>query len=180
MAELVLEKLQYPLGQAVLTADLTPDKRAEFIQVIAALPESLKMAVYNLSDEKLDTPYRPEGWTVRQVVHHLADSHMNSYIRFRWALTEDEPEIKTYDERAWAMLPDAKSAPVDWSLDLLTAVHRRWVHLLEHMAEEDYKREINHPEWGMVNLDKMLCLYEWHCRHHTRHITSLRERMLWV
>jgi len=132
-----------------------------------------------LSTEQLDTPYRPGGWTVRQVVHHLPDSHLNSYIRFRLALTEKEPTIKPYDQERWAELDDAKTAPIEPSLALLEALHQRWIMLLRSLIPADFARTFNHPEMGIVTLDATLRLYEWHGRHHTAHITSLRERMGW-
>jgi len=139
----------------------------------------MRAAVEGLSDEQLNTPYRPEGWTVRQVVHHVSDSHLNSYIRFKLALTEEHPTIKAYDENVWANLDDARNAPIDISLDLLEALHARWVLFLLSLKEKDFQRTFNHSELGAVSLDKNIALYAWHGRHHVAHITSLRERMEW-
>ena len=136
-------------------------------------------AVAGLDDRQLDTPYRPGGWTVRQVVHHYADSHANSYVRFRLALTEDAPVIKPYDEQRWAELPDAKSAPISVSLTLLSALHQRWVLLLRSLDDQTFARTFIHPELGEMRLDKTLGLYAWHCHHHVAHITNLRARQGW-
>ncbi len=132
-----------------------------------------------LTPAQLDTPYRPGGWTVRQVVHHVPESHMNAYVRFKLALTEDEPVIKPYDEARWAMLPDIAVAPVEASLALLEALHLRWVALLESMTNAEFTRRFQHPELGPVRLDQSLASYAWHGRHHVAHITSLRQRMAW-
>ena len=140
---------------------------------------SITQAVAGLDDAQLDTPYREGGWTIRQVVHHVADSHANSYIRFKLALTEDWPIIKPYDEASWAELVDSRSLPVSTSLDLLTALHARWVALLRTLKAEDWERTLNHPEAGVMSLDLMLGLYAWHCEHHVAHITALRSRMGW-
>jgi hypothetical protein len=135
--------------------------------------------VYGLSPEQLETPYRPGGWTVRQVVHHLADSHMNSYIRMKLAVTEERPTVKPYDEKRWADLEDARTAPVELSLTLLDSLHMRWVSWLRSLAPADFARTFRHPESGILSLDTALHYYEWHGRHHTAHITSLRQRMGW-
>ncbi|HEY2845622.1 MAG TPA: putative metal-dependent hydrolase, partial [Bryobacteraceae bacterium] len=145
---------------------------------LAHTPRDLRVAVANLSDEQLDTPYRPGGWTVRQVAHHLPDSHMNAYVRFKLALTEDRPTVKPYDEARWAMLGDA-AQPLNASLDLLDALHLRWVALLESMSEQDFLRPFAHPEFGLLRLDQWLAQYAWHGRHHVAHITELRRRMQW-
>jgi hypothetical protein len=139
----------------------------------------LRGAAAGLDNQRLDTPYRPGGWTVRQVVHHLPDSHLNSYVRFRLALTEDEPIIKPYDESRWAELTDARTAPVEISLAFIESLHRRWMLLLRSLAPADLARQFRHPELGVVSLDRNLALYAWHGRHHVAHITSLRERMGW-
>ncbi|HLI30711.1 MAG TPA: putative metal-dependent hydrolase, partial [Terriglobia bacterium] len=146
---------------------------------IEEVPARLRAAVKGLSDAQLDTPYREGGWTVRQVVHHLADSHMNSYVRFRLALTESEPTIKTYDQTRWAELRDARTAPVEPSLALLESLHKRWVLLLKSLEAADFSRTFRHPDRGTMTLDQNLALYAWHGRHHVAHITSLRERMGW-
>jgi uncharacterized damage-inducible protein DinB len=146
---------------------------------IAHAPALLREAVVRLDDPQLDTPYREEGWTVRQVVHHVFDSHVNAYVRFRWALTEDAPVIKPYDEKLWARLPDAITAPVAVSLDLLDALHTRWLILLRAMTPGDFDRRWTNPGFGESNLDVLLQLYAWHGRHHVAHITSLRQREGW-
>jgi uncharacterized damage-inducible protein DinB len=158
---------------------LTPQERRSAVDAIAATPSALRAAVKGLTDAQLDTPYRPEGWTVRQLVHHVADSHMNAYTRFRLALTEDNPTIKPYDEAAWAELPDARSLPIGVSLDLLDRIHERLVHLLRATKDADFRRTLQHPENGPMTMDSLLAVYAWHGRHHTAHVTRLRERMKW-
>ena len=170
--------LRYPIGKFVPVPSLTPAQRAECIAQIAAAPAALRRAVEDLTDPQLDTPYRDGGWTVRQVTHHVPDSHINAYVRFKLGITENTPAIKTYEEKDWARTPETRG-PVAMSLDLLTALHQRWVVLLRAMTATDFARTISHPEWGKPSLDTMLALYAWHGRHHTAHITSLRERMGW-
>ena len=153
--------------------------RAQFLAEIAATPEMLREAVHGLNDDQLDTPYRPGGWTVRQVIHHVADSHMHSNIRMRFALTENQPTIMPYPESVWAQMPDARLLPVDVSLTLLDSLHRRWVALLKSLSEDDFARTFRHPEIGVVRLDDSLASYAWHGRHHTAHITRLRDRRGW-
>ncbi len=172
------DDLRYPVGHFHPPAATMPGIRAAQIETLRLLPERLRAAVNGLSDAQLDTPYRDGGWTVRQVVHHLADSHANSVIRFKLALTEDWPTVKPYDEAAWARLPDSL-LPIDGSLVFIGALHARWVALLESLPDEDFQRGFNHPELGRQNLATSLALYEWHSRHHTAHITSLRARMGW-
>src|SRR6266436_193065 len=167
--------LQYPVGRFAWLDDVSPDDRRRYIDEIEQTPEKLRAAVTGLSEQQLDTPYRPGGWTVRQVVHHLPDSHLNSYTRFRLALTEDSPTIKPYDEAAWAELPDAKAGPIAPSLELLEGLHGRWVRLLNSLGDSEYARAFKHPELGEVRLDWTLGLYDWHCRHHLAHITNLRD-----
>ncbi len=170
---------RYPIGKFIPPgADLKPAERAACIGQIAAAPANFRGVVEGLDDAQLDTPYRAGGWTVRQVAHHLPDSHMNAYLRFKWGLTEDFPAIKTYEEKDWATTPETR-APIAMSLDLLTALHVRWVTLLHGMAPADFARTINHPESGTVSLDTLLAQYAWHGRHHTAHVTSLRQRMGW-
>ncbi len=176
MAE--LDDLRYPLGKFRPPADSTPAVRAEQIETLRRLPEHLRKAVAGLNDAQLDTPYRDGGWTVRQVVHHFVDSHANSYIRFKLALTEDSPTIKPYDEAAWARLPDS-SAPIEPSLIFLDGLHQRLVALLEAMSEADFQRTFTHPERGRVTLSNNLAIYAWHSRHHTAHIVNLRARKGW-
>jgi hypothetical protein len=174
--------LRYPIGNFQWTppesGEQSAKDRAQYIDVLTKLPALMRAAMQGLVPEHLDTPYRPEGWTVRQVVHHVPDSHMNAYIRFKLALTEEQPPIKPYDEAAWAKLPDS-SAPIEVSLQLLAALHSRWVDVLQAMKPSDFGRTLYHPEHGVVTLDRMLALYAWHSNHHLAHITSLRERMGW-
>ena len=174
-----MSDLSYPIGKFNYEGELTQDARHRATDDIEAAPARLRAAVEGLSPEQVDTPYRRDGWTVRQVVHHLADSHLNAYTRFKLALTEEEPTVKPYDETRWAELSDARTAPVEISLALLESLHRRWVLLLRSLAPADFKRRFRHPELGVVSLDKNLALYAWHGRHHVAHITSLRERMGW-
>jgi uncharacterized damage-inducible protein DinB len=171
--------LRYPVGPFKFEGNLLPEQRQTLIDEIAATPEQMRAAVSGLSDEQLETPYRPDGWTVRQVVHHVPDSHMNSYCRFKLALTEEHPTIRAYDENLWANTDDALKAPVEVSLDLLEALHRRWVLFLRSFDDKDFERTFNHPELGTVSVDKNVALYAWHGRHHVAHITSLRERNGW-
>jgi hypothetical protein len=170
---------RYPIGKFNWTGFDTPAQRAAAIDDIAALPAKMRAAVAGLSDVQLDTPYREGGWTVRQVVHHVPDSHMNSYIRFKLALTEHEPTIKPYDEAIWANLVDAKTAPVEPSLKLVEGLHQRWAQLLRSLSEADVRRKFNHPELGTVSIDQYLGLYSWHSKHHVAHITSLRQSKGW-
>jgi uncharacterized damage-inducible protein DinB len=174
-----MQDLRYPIGRCPSKPVLTPDERREGIENIAQTPARLKTAIAGLSPEQLDTPYRPGGWTVRQVIHHLPDSHMNSYVRFKLALTEDEPTIKPYDEALWAKLNDSLETPIEVSLALLEALHKRWVTLLRGMAPEDFARRLKHPERGTMTLDDVLTTYSWHGQHHVAHITALRHRMGW-
>jgi uncharacterized damage-inducible protein DinB len=174
------EDLRYPVGKFTRPKSLTPKERADAIDAIVRAPAGIRAAVKGLSDKQLDTPYRPGGWTVRQVVHHVPDSHMNAYCRFKLGLTEDTPTIKPYDEARWAELPDGRSPLVDESLAMLEALHARWVVLLKNMKPADFARAINHPEWDApMSLDTLLALYAWHGRHHTAHITELRKRNSW-
>ena len=170
---------RYPIGKFEMPAEVTPSKRAEAIREIASAPEKIRAAVKGLNDTQLDTPYREDGWTVRQVVHHLADSHMNAYVRWRLALTEMEPTIKPYEESAWAKLEDAAHAPVEASLRLLEGLHERWTSLLHSVKQQEFARTFRHPEHGVRTLDWMLFLYAWHGKHHTAHITELRKQKGW-
>lgn len=174
-----MEQHRYPIGRLSFVESVTPGVRRDWIDEIRGAPALVREAVAGLDDAQLDTPYREGGWTVRQVVHHLPDSHVNAYVRFRWTLTEEQPIIKDYDERAWAELPDAQSAPVGPSLDLLDALHARWALLLEEMSESDFRRKLVHPDRGVVDLDVMLQIYSWHGRHHAAQVTSLRDRSGW-
>jgi uncharacterized damage-inducible protein DinB len=173
-----LDDLRFPIGRFSTPADSLLAVRAAHIHTLRALPERLRAAVSGLNDSQLDTPYRDGGWTVRQVVHHVADSHANSYVRFKLALTEDWPTIKPYDEAAWANLADS-GLPIEVSLAMIDALHARWVGLLESLTDEDFQKGYSHPEMGRQNLAKALALYDWHSRHHTAHITSLRARQGW-
>lgn len=172
--------LRYPIGQFEFSGKETAESRARSIAEIAAAPGHLRAAVSDLSPAQLDTPYRQDGWSVRQVVHHLPDSHLNAYTRFKLALTEHEPTIKPYDEARWAELPDVRATPVETSLTLLECLHRRWVLLLRELTLPDLSRRFKHPEHGrLITLDETLAMYAWHGRHHVAHITSLRDRMGW-
>ena len=166
-------------GQGNGGAGADPGRRDELIAEIAAAPARLRDAVAGLSPGQLDTPYRDGGWTVRQVVHHVPDSHLNAYLRWKWALTEDAPAIKTSDEARWAELPDTAATPVEVSLVLLESLHRRWVVLLREMTADGFRRVLVHPDHGLLTLDQMLALYAWHGRHHVAHVTALRRRMGW-
>lgn len=174
-----LDDLRYPVGRFNPPAASLSGVRAAQLQTLRMLPERLRAAVAGLSDAQLDTPYRDGGWTVRQVVHHVADSHATAYIRCKLALTADWPTINAYDEAAWAELADSRSLPVDVSLAMIEALHVRWAALFESLAAEDFQRGYNHPEYGKVDLAKALAMYEWHSRHHTAHITTLRARQGW-
>ncbi len=173
-----LDDLRFPIGRFTPSATSLPGIRAAHIHTLQMLPERLKAAVAGLSDAQLDTPYREGGWTVRQVTHHLADSHAMAYTRCKLALTEDWPTINPYNEKAWADLADSR-LPVAVSLTMVTAVHERWVALLESLSEEDFRKGYNHPERGREMLVKMLAMYDWHSRHHVAHITALRTRQGW-
>jgi DinB superfamily len=175
-----MEDQRYPVGRLQKpTQPLTDVERTAAIDTVAAAPAKLRGAVRGLDDAQLDTPYRDGGWTVKQVVHHVPDSHLNAYIRFKLALTEDTPAIKAYNEAAWAELADSRSTPIDTSLTLLETLHDRWVRVLEAMRPADFQRKLVHPENGVLTLDQMLAMYEWHSRHHVAHITKLRERKGW-
>jgi len=173
-----LDDLRYPIGRFVPPASSTPELRKAHIHTLSELPERMWSAVAGLNETQLSTPYREGGWTVRQVVHHIADSHAQAYIRSKTALTEDWPTVKVYDEAAWAKLPDSR-LPVGGSVALIEALHGRWVALLEAMTDEDFRKGYNHPEQGRVELPKVLAMYAWHSLHHTAHITKLRARMGW-
>jgi len=171
--------LRYPVGKFTYDGPRDEQRKAEFLDEIAQTPAKLRAAVQGLSDKQLDTPYRPEGWTVKQVVHHVPDSHLNSYVRFKLALTEDEPTVKTYAEDRWAELADTTTTPIEVSLTLLDSLHDRWVRLLRSLTPEQWKRTFRHPELGPMTLEKTLALYAWHGRHHVAHVTELRKRMSW-
>jgi uncharacterized damage-inducible protein DinB len=171
--------LRYPIGKFHFEGPLTDQQKQASLDEIARTPANLRAAITGLSEAQLDMPYRPGGWTVRQVVHHMPDSHLNSYVRFKLALTEDQPTIKPYAEDRWAELADTKSTPVGVSLVLLESLHERWMHLLQSLTREEWKRTFRHPDLGPMSLEKALALYAWHGRHHVAHVTELRQRMSW-
>jgi hypothetical protein len=171
--------LRYPIGQFDPATVITPKDRQVFIDQIAEAPAKLRTAVAGLNEEQLATPYRPDGWSLRQVVHHLPDSHINSYMRFKLAMTEDQPQIRTYNEERWAELEDARNGPLEISLNLLDWLHQRWVLFLRSLNDDDFKRTFQHPEWGSVSIEMASAIYAWHGRHHVAHITALRERNRW-
>jgi DinB superfamily len=170
---------RYPIGRFTPDPNSSAETRGRHIGEIAGLPSRMRQAVGSLSPEQLDTPYREAGWTVRQVVHHVPDSHLNAYIRCKLALTEETPTIKPYDENAWARLKDSELTPIEVSLALLEAIHARWITLLRSLREEDFLRQFNHPEAGVRTVDWLVALYDWHGNHHLAHVTSLKERMNW-
>jgi uncharacterized damage-inducible protein DinB len=170
---------RYPIGKLEMPAQVSQARRQQAIEEIASTPAKLRAAVKGLNDAQLDTPYREGGWTVRQVVHHVPDSHLNAYVRLKLALTEENPTIKPYDEAAWANLADSKSTPIEVSLTLMDSVHDRWVRILRSMKPEDFARKLVHPENGERTVDWLLFLYEWHGKHHTAHITELRKQKGW-
>jgi len=171
--------LAYPIGKFSPPSEYTPELRASWIDTIASIPIRFRGSVAGLTDEQLDTPYRPGGWTVRQVVHHVPDSHMNAYVRFKLALTEDVPTIKPYDEAAWATLEDSRTTPIETSLTLLTLIHDRWLRIIRSLDDSGLQRRYRHPDTGNHSLEYMLAHYAWHGLHHTAHVTALRERMGW-
>ncbi len=171
-----MEDLRYPIGRFEWAAKPAVDSRSTSLRIVAATPSKLRDAIAGLSPEQLDVPYREGGWTVRQVVHHYADDHMNSYVRFKLALTEDAPLIKGYLQASWAELADARSGPVEPSLQLLAALHERWVMAFESLSEPEWERTFVHPVRGPVSMDQLAALYAWHGLHHVAQITRLRER----
>lgn len=174
------DDLRYPTGRCPNPDKFSPDERRAAIDAIAAAPASLRAAVRGLTETQLDTPYRPGGWTVRQVLHHVPDSHMNAYTRFKLALTEDHPTIKPYDEKAWSTLDDVRATPIETSLVLLEALHDRWVRLLRSITPQEFARTLDHPENGLMNLDQLLATYAWHGAHHVAQVTGLRARNGWT
>ena len=175
-----MEDLRYPIGQFQYEGEPDQHRREQWIEEIAATPANLRAAVAGLSPQQLDTPYRDKGWTIRQVVHHLPDSHLNAYTRIKLALTEDVPVIKPYEEARWAELPDGRTAPIELSLNLLESLHHRWVMLLRQLTPADFRRRFIHPQHGRpIELQETLALYAWHGRHHVAHIASLRRRKGW-
>jgi len=174
-----MSDLRYPIGAYQENTVSTAQERVEGIAQIKEMPDLLILAVKGLADSQVDTAYRPGGWTVRQVVHHLADSHLNWYVRTKLALTEQNPVIKPFDENLWAGLPDAMTGPIQTSLMLIEGLHNRWAQMFESLNAEDWFREIIHPERGPMAINLVLPMMAWHGRHHTAHITELRKRMGW-
>jgi uncharacterized damage-inducible protein DinB len=173
-----MEPPHHPAGVFVPEEAYGPRRREEFISVIAAAPRALRETVTGLTQEALDTRYK--NWTVRQIVNHLADSHINSFVRFKWTLTEDHPTIKPYDEGRWATLADTRNGDIESALALLDGLHARWVHLLRSMSDDQFRRSFHHPETGQdVTLSAALCYYAWHCRHHTAQVAWLRQKHGW-
>ncbi|MFY9559775.1 MAG: bacillithiol transferase BstA [Terriglobales bacterium] len=170
---------RYPIGKFSFDGPLTAEQKQQYLNDIEQTPARLRAAVSGLSDSQLNTPYREGGWTVRQLAHHVPDSHMNAYIRFKLALTEDDPTIRPYMEDRWAELPESRQAPIEISLALLESLHRRWIMVLRNIKESDWKRTFRHPDLGPMTLEKNLALYAWHGRHHVAHVTTLREKMGW-
>jgi hypothetical protein len=171
-----LEQLKYPIGRLPRhPAALDAREREAFLDVIEHAPARMRSLVAGLSEAQLDTPYRPGGWTIRQVVHHVPDSHLNAYIRMKLAVTEHQPSIKTYEEQLWAELPEARSGPVEMSLALLEALHRRWLAFLRALPPADFRRTFTHPQWGEVAVEESIVMYAWHCRHHAAHIENARK-----
>jgi hypothetical protein len=165
------DRLRYPVGpQPRNSGPLDARSRGELLTVFERTPATIRSLVESLTDAELDTPYRPGGWTIRQVVHHVPDSHLNAYLRMKLAVTEDAPRVKTYDEGRWAELPEARTGAIGMSLDLLDALHRRWIAFLRALSDADFRKAFTHPEWGLVTVDDALGMYAWHCRHHTAHI----------
>lgn len=174
-----VDALQYPIGRYLPVEKPDASWRTAQIDAIAAAPAALRAGLQGLDDAQLDTPYRPGGWTVRQVAHHVPDSHLNAYLRLKLALTEEVPTVKPYDEAAWALLDDVRTTPIETSLVLLESVHDRMVRLFRSMSEADFARRYRHPESGEHALDYLLGMYAWHGAHHSAHVTRLRERMGW-
>lgn len=173
-----LEKLKFPVGKFQKLAEIYPEQIEEWIATIETFPKNLRREIHSLTEEELEIPYRSEGWTIRQVVHHCADSHMNSFIRFKLALTEDTPTIKPYAENLWAELPDAKFFPVESSLSILDGLHTRWVHLLKSLSPSDLERKFVHPETQeVIDLKTNIGIYAWHCDHHLAHIIQAKENL---
>jgi hypothetical protein len=174
-----INALKFPIGQFSFRAPSTPEQRKQWIAELGEAPAKFRSAVAGLNEDQLSTPYRDGGWTVRQVIHHVPDSHLNAYIRFKLALTENEPTVKPYDEAAWAELSDTRDTPIEVSLIMLENLHARWARLIGAMSDADFGKQFRHPELGLVPLDRNLALYAWHGKHHAAHITSLRERNKW-
>lgn len=175
-----LEALKYPIGQVDLTGPISHKMIAEAIDRMSALPQSYRNEIKSLDEDQLGQPYRPGGWTLRQVVHHVSESHMNGFVRFKWALTEDTPRIKAYFEERWSELQDDSEAPVNIGLNMLEALHVKWVYLMKHMDQDQWNRQYYHPEANRAyHLKESLMVYDWHGRHHLAHITTLKQKMNW-
>lgn len=174
-----MEDLRYPIGQFDHTGPVTDADLRGWLGDIEALPEQMRLAIAGLTDQQLDTRYRPDGWTLRQVVHHVPDSHLNAYVRCKWALTEDTPRIKAYHEERWAELTDYRTVPVSSSLEFLGVLHRKWLGLLRSLSREELSRKFLHPESGVTPLDRTIGMYAWHGRHHLAHITTAVKREGW-
>lgn len=172
-----MEELKYPIGKFHYQGPYSEEQKKHFIKEIAETPAALKEVIKNFSEAQLETPYRPGGWTVRQVVNHMADSHMNAFIRFKLALTEENPTIKPYEQDQWANLSDSLNSPIELSLNLLDTLHQKWVILLNSLSSDDFKRTYMHPESGSSSLEKVLGMYAWHSRHHLAHVTGVRDRL---
>ncbi|NVK52585.1 MAG: putative metal-dependent hydrolase [Flavobacteriaceae bacterium] len=176
-----LEQLKYPIGKVQLPTEITKENIQNWIQTIEYFPKKIEALVRNLSDEQLETPYRKGGWTIRQTVHHCGDSHVNSYIRFKWTLTENQPTIKPYFEERWAEIFDTKNAPIALAINFIYAVHAKWVYLLKGLTDDDLNKTFIHPESGdTVSLKKNIAIYAWHCNHHYAHIENLLKRKNWI
>ncbi len=173
------DDLRYPVGLCEWPAEISAEEKRRNLRDIAELPVKLREAVAGLAPQHLDIPYREGGWSIRQIVHHIPDSHMNSYVRFKLALTEDQPVIKPYDERLWAEIPEARTAPIEISLDMVDALHRRWSLMLQNMTDTDFERSLRHPDIGELKLKSLVAGYGWHCRHHVAQIVATRRRMGW-
>ncbi|MDG3583829.1 YfiT family bacillithiol transferase [Galbibacter pacificus] len=176
-----LEKLKYPIGKFTIPDNITSKDIQKWIKTIEFFPDKLESLVEDFDDLQLDTPYRPGGWTVRQVIHHLADSHINSYVRFKWTLTEEKPTIKAYHEDRWALLDDGAHADIDLSLSLIESLHKRWAYMLKDLTAKQLNRTFIHPESkAEISLKQLIGIYDWHCRHHFAHIKELAKREDWV
>lgn len=175
-----IEKLKYPIGRLAIPETVSSELRHQHIQSIKQLPQKLKEVIGIMNEDQLDTPYRPDGWTVRQLIHHIADSHMNAFTRFKLGMTESEPTIRPYDQAAWCNMEDAKQLDPALSMDIISGLHGRWVKVLSDMTAEDFDKNIIHPEMKKkLKMNELLCIYGWHSEHHLAHITGLRDRMNW-
>lgn len=180
MDHMAIEELKYPIGRFEEPATITTETLSKWISDILYFPERLKNEVNHLTDEQLNTPYRSGGWTIRQVIHHCADSHMNSLTRLKLVLTEDKPTIKPYDEGRWAELADSKNMPIEPSLKMIEGIHERWTVLLNNLTKDEYSRIFVHPEHGKTfRIDENIGIYAWHCNHHLAHITETKKRNNW-